>query len=578
MLLRIVRPMRRKGSSAYQFVQRIPADVKSAVVGLKLSLPLADKIIPKTISPRAKDIRLSLRTRDPSEAKLREIAIVAYLEKVWQAVRQSEKAISLSSKQAHALAGKLYRSWANEDNDQTIAIEHNPITREWERSFEEPDERSAIWDAVSKLELDEKALGQLIDRLLLAEGIASTQIDPQSRQELLSAFRMALLDAFANRKRQAEGDYSPDPKSERFPVWTPPHTDSETIHKKSSKSSCTSPTALVESWWPEAKATGRSISTYESYRNTFLKFEAFLKKNKKPGAKDCRHVSKEDVIAFKNYRLTQVSKRTGKPISARTVKDSDLAALKSVFGWAVSNDHMEINPAEGVTVPQIAKKQRNRTSNGFEPNEARTVLTHARAYVKNTRENFKTYAVKRWAPCLCAYTGARLGEIVQLRNQDIRSHDDGAWFSIIITPEAGPVKTKEAREVPLHDHLIELGFIEFANKQSPTKEGGYLFITPDAKGETRGLWRAAKNRVAKFVREVITDPEVAPNHAWRHLFKTIAFEANIQERVIDAICGHAPRTVGERYGEISLKAKRDAILKFPRFEISKRDAASKGEH
>ena len=36
--------------------------------------------------------------------------------------------------------------------------------------------------------------------------------------------------------------------------------------------------------------------------------------------------------------------------------------------------------------------------------------------------------------------------------------------------------------------------------------------------------------------------------------------------VLDAICGHAPTSVGGSYGEVSLKAKGDAMAKFPRFE------------
>jgi hypothetical protein len=79
--------------------------------------------------------------------------------------------------------------------------------------------------------------------------------------------------------------------------------------------------------------------------------------------------------------------------------------------------------------------------------------------------------------------------------------------------------------------------------------------------------QAVKNRVTEFVREVLSDPNVAPNHGWRHLFKTIGYEADIQERVLDAICGHAPASEGQEYGGITLKTKTHALAKFPRFEI-----------
>lgn len=45
---------------------------------------------------------------------------------------------------------------------------------------------------------------------------------------------------------------------------------------------------------------------------------------------------------------------------------------------------------------------------------------------------------KRWLPWVCAYTGARVGEIAQLRKQDV-AHEHGRWV-LVITPEARPLK------------------------------------------------------------------------------------------------------------------------------------------
>ncbi len=127
------------------------------------------------------------------------------------------------------------------------------------------------------------------------------------------------------------------------------------------------------------------------------------------------------------------------------------------------------------------------------------------------RENPKTAAAKRWAPWLCAYTGARVGKIVQLRKQNVRRRDDGVW-TINITPEAGKVKDKEAREVVLHAHLVELGFGGFVHGS----KAGYLFLNAAHEDDNRGVWRAVKNRLVDFAREVVTDKRVAPNHGWRH--------------------------------------------------------------
>ena len=75
--------------------------------------------------------------------------------------------------------------------------------------------------------------------------------------------------------------------------------------------------------------------------------------------------------------------------------------------------------------------------------------------------------------------------------------------------------------------------------------------------------------MAKWVREEvgITDKAIKPNHAWRHLFKTLCADAGIGERVADAIQSHAPSSVGATYGKVSLRAKAVAMKDFPRFKL-----------
>jgi hypothetical protein len=88
MLFRLVRPVKRTGSRNRHFVRRIPSDVRSKAVGLKFSIPVGEKTQTVTLSPRAQSVRLSLRTGDPVEVKLRMAAVDAYLENVWRALRE----------------------------------------------------------------------------------------------------------------------------------------------------------------------------------------------------------------------------------------------------------------------------------------------------------------------------------------------------------------------------------------------------------------------------------------------------------------------------------------------------------
>jgi integrase len=459
----------------------------------------------------------------------------------------------LTFRQATALAGRLYRAWADgEGRERTISVEYDNATGKMELVDGSEDDVPEYWEAaVSRLnELDaddrealERTFGPIIDHQLLREGIR--RVDSPSRLLLLKAFTSALRDAFESRQRNARGDYSPDLKAARFPNFEKP-TGREPEVASLAMLGKRSLKGLVEDWWSEAEVAGRTVSTHESYRNTMGRLVAFL------GHDDASRLKPEDVIAFKDHRLAQ-------GVSTKTVADSDIAGLKSVLSWAVSNRRMASNPAEGVKLK--AKRPIRTREKGFTEEEAKTILLHASGYKRTVREGAKAAAAKRWVPWLCAYTGARVGEMVQLRKEDIKRERD--WWIVNITPEAGTVKDKESRAVVLHAHLLELGFLDFV-KQSAD---GYLFI-PVAQGSSmRGVWKGVKNRLREFVREVITDVRVAPNHGWRHTFKTVGREAGIEDSILDSICGHAPGSVGGSYGTVSITAQARAFERFPRFQI-----------
>ena len=553
MLFRLVRPLKRPGSSIPQFVQRIPADVRSRAVGVTLAIPVGSATVQRTISATTESVRLSLQTREPAEAKIRQATIASYLETVWRALRQPE-AVSLTNREATALAGELYRAWAGgEGCEKTIAIELTPQGN-WVPATVTPEEEGVYFKSAAKHLATireradsqglEPALGAIVDSLLLAKGIAG--VDDNSRLILLQAFHLALRDALELRERNAGGDYSPDPKAERFPEWARPNAAASPQSPKASLK------GMLEEWWREAQATGRKPSTYDSYRNTMAAFAAFLKHD------DAGRVTPEDVLRFKDHRLATINPRNGKPISARTVNDSALSGLKTVFEWAVRNRKMAANPAKGVTI-KVGKRQKLR-SKGLTDAEAIAILTVAAAHDVG-REQPQTRAAKRWVPWLLAYTGARLGEIAQLRKQDLTQ--EGSHWAVTITPDAGTVKTNEARTVVLHEHLVELGFCAFVS----AAPAGHLFLKPGKGGEVRGPLRGLKNRLAAFARAIVTDPNVAPNHGWRHRFKTVGMEAGIAPRILDAIQGQAARTAADNYGDVTIRTMAAAIARLPRIVL-----------
>jgi integrase len=266
----------------------------------------------------------------------------------------------------------------------------------------------------------EEPLGVIADRLLIEHGIG--KIDAPSRLRLLEDLALALRDAFRVLRRNAEGDYSADPAAARFPQYVPSRINGGGAGVVAARSQTgTSLKGLVESWWVEASSTGRKPSTRESYTNTMTAFVAFL------GHDDAGRVTRDDVVGFKDHRLASVNPRNGKRVSAKTVKDSDLAGLKTIFGWAVTNGKMDLNPAEGVTI-KLGRSQKLR-SKAFSDSEAEAVLKASQS-LQQGRERPKTFAAKQWVPWLCAYTGARVGELAQLRKEDIR-REGSHWIANI---------------------------------------------------------------------------------------------------------------------------------------------------
>ena len=65
----------------------------------------------------------------------------------------------------------------------------------------------------------------------------------------------------------------------------------------------------------------------------------------------------------------------------------------------------------------------------------------------------------------------------------------------------------------------------------------------------------------------VDDPDVSPNHGWRHLFKRIADRCGIPEKMHDYITGHKHATEGRGYGLPDVAEKAAALKKFPRYTL-----------
>ncbi|ESY10834.1 hypothetical protein X750_31815 [Mesorhizobium sp. LNJC394B00] len=566
MVLAMSRPVKHRKTGVYWFRKRVPADV--------------------ALLTGRREVNKTLGTKDPEEAKRKYAEVLAEFEHEWAQLRLGNRSVNrtdsgrpsaadadaltprlITDREAHLLATAVHDEWLAKfyDNPSEQLHWHTDLYQGmWKRYLLPSTDPVAGVAGVADPIPGTMPIENIFWKSMRAGCISRAETiladndysdDPWSVHKTARAVGAALQRASLTLQRLERGEFEPEkePGGLHRPA-NPPPTDGRPPKRAAAKdrSDAATLTGLVNGWWKESKAAGRKPSTYESYRDAFAYLARFLKHN------DALKVTVEDIIAFKDHRLSTPSPKTGKIISAKTFKDSNLSALKVVFGWGVANGIVAHNPAVGVTL-KVGKPARHR-SKGFSDEEAKTILSGALSHQRG-QENPKTFAAKRWIPWLCAFTGARVGELAQLRKQDVSLRGD-VWV-IRITPDAGTVKTNEAREVPLHQQVIELGFPAFVQDAAD----GHLFLNVGPSGNVRGALRGLKNRLAEFARTFVPDPHVAPNHGWRHRFKTTGMEAGIPPRILDAIEGQAARTVADTYGEVTLKTMAAEVAKLSIYRL-----------
>jgi integrase len=383
-------------------------------------------------------------------------------------------------------------------------------------------------------------------RLLEGHGLLLDPADTSGFGELCLALNDAAIRASEAVKARLQGEVVAMP-----PEPSPPPEAAPTVLAASG-----SRVAMLATFDAYAAAQRMTPGVRSEWRRNVERLIAFL------GHDDAALLTTEQLRTWRDHLLQEPSRKGGLR-SPVTVRDKYITSVKAMLAWAVQEGKLATNVAAEVTV-RVPKKAKLRERD-FTPDEARAIL-EASLKPASPRLSPGYARALRWVPWLCAYTGGRVNEFSQMRGEDVQELE-GIW-TVRITPEAGTVKAKEARIVPLHPHLLDQGFLDMVKAVGP----GPLFYDPAAvrvAGEGNRHVKKVGERLASWVRKDvgITDPAVQPNHGWRHTFKSLSYSAGIEERVADAIQGHAPSSTGRKYGRPPLTALNEAIRRIPRFEV-----------
>jgi integrase len=488
------------------------------------------------------EIKISLKTKDLEEAKVAHRRLSTKIERDWaqlspapQIVEAKRKVLIASRHDIAALAGEMYREMVRrqekEPGDEAVwlaklmelqqalpAREREPgVKQQWPNAY-----------AFLPRQVAPRLVGKQVASFLEEKGV---ELSPANHLIMCMRAASALAQAYRLLARRAADDFGPDPQADRFP----PSLNLAGWHD------------LYELYCSEMLP---DPSTRKRQEGVLRHFFAFL------GHELAAEVKQEDALRWKAKRLTEVSRET--------VRKADLAHPRAFFSWCLEEKKLPTNPFAGITVATGRRANKHKNDDGevkpvlkkreYSHAEARRVL-EATLAPPSKRLTAEGAAARRWIPWLCAYSGARVNEMTQLRFEDIfrspsRDNTEMIWV-VRISPDAGTVKDDQSREVALHPHLLEQGFLGFVE----SRQGKCLFYDP-----ARGRGGSAANpqyakvaeRLAHWVRTQvgITDPRISPNHAWRHLFRTIMKATEFQPELLDYIDGHAPASEGHKYGKV----------------------------
>jgi integrase len=418
-------------------------------------------------------------------------------------------------------------------------------------TFHENSQADPEWEWAKHPEVRARVRSRIAEMARVASFLASEgmALDNNAHTLFVDAVSDNLYTALSVLERRARGDYTPDNTPESFPAFT---------GSRAGNAHGLDCWQLFEVF---AKAIKPADNTVKRWRAVFLNLQSEFPHT------SAAAITEADARAWAGKLVTP--KR-----SPTTVREVWIPAARRVFSWAEDQKHIRKSPFAAIKV-DVPKKARNRETKAFIPEEVRLILSATLKYEK-PKSAFER--AKRWVMWLCAYSGARAGEMTQLRGIDVQKR--GSFHVMKLTPDAGTIKTSEARVVPIHEHLVAQGFMELVREIGK----GPLFYnqrqTPasntDPLNPSRTPAESARARLSDWVRELgVKDPEVSPTHGWRHTFKQTAQRSGIAESVHDTITGHAPPSEGRKYNVPTVEDMAAALKKFPRYQLDGEAGATK---
>jgi len=249
------------------------------------------------------------------------------------------------------------------------------------------------------------------------------------------------------------------------------------------------------------------------------------------------------------------------PKMAFTTVNSHLSVISPLFDWLRKQPAWAglTNPCDGLHYAKVKGKKRRPS---FRTDQLNTILGSPlfKGFADDGREHEPGSKFaddwRKWIPLVAMFTGARIGEIAQLRIGDVRL-ERGVWFIHIRHDEGEGLSTKSglSRPAAVHTILEAAGFIAFHSRRaalagSDLSQPLFPEIEANSRGQVSGMpsrwWRNYLARIG-----VKDGADGFGAHSFRHtLADRLRVEAELLDDQVEVCLGHNQKTTTSGYGGV----------------------------